>query len=203
MISRGITPGLFTFARLTTLFFSVLVALSSGSNYVRHFTLFRHWYCAHKFLHISMTRSLVVSSVAIWDPDSTFPFCHHPIRAYALLAQRLELLFDYTSLSIFPTSTAEPVSIDPHAHNVSFLAYLPQLGARLRLTHTQLNVFAVAGNGTTFTPYLACILQFHSSRGLSDRPVLGKGCRREGPTTAPDRRIHFPPHWLFRNTWHL
>lgn len=27
------------------------------------------------------------------------------------------------------------------------IAYLPQLGARLHLTHTQLNVFAVAGNG--------------------------------------------------------
>ena len=38
MIGRGITPGLFTFARLTTLFFSVLVALSSGSNYVCHLT---------------------------------------------------------------------------------------------------------------------------------------------------------------------
>lgn len=165
--------------------------------------LFCHWYCADKFLHISMSRSLVVSYVAIRNPDSTFPFCHHPIRAYALLAQRLELLFDYTSLSSFPTPAAGRVSIDAHAHNASFLAYLPQLGARLHLTHTQLNVFAVAGNGTTFTPYLACTLQCHCSRGLSNRPVLGKDCRREGSTTASGRRIHFPPLRLFRNTWHL
>ena len=144
----------------------------------------------------------MVSYVAIRDHDSTFPFCHHPIRAYALLTQRLELLFDRTSLPSFPIPAGR-VSIDPHAHNVSFLAYLPQLGARLHLTHTQLNVFAVAGNGTTFTPYLACTLQFHCSRGLSNRPDLGKDCRCEGPTTAAHRRIHFPPLRLFRNTWHL
>jgi hypothetical protein len=48
-----------------------------------------------------------------------------------------------------------------YIHSFPFLAYLPQLGARLHLTHTQLNVFAVAGNGTTFIHTLVYILQFH------------------------------------------
>ncbi|KAI9466659.1 major facilitator superfamily domain-containing protein [Lactarius psammicola] len=38
-----------------------------------------------------------------------------------------------------------------HIYVLVFLAYLPQLGSRLHLTHTQLNVFAVAGNVGMYT----------------------------------------------------
>jgi hypothetical protein len=54
-----------------------------------------------------------------------------------------------------------------HIDTLVFLAYLPQLGSRLHLTHTQLNVFAVAGNGTASKyPLLPHNLQFHISRDV-------------------------------------
>ena len=61
-----------------------------------------------------------------------------------------------------------------HTDVLVSLAYLPQLGSRLHLTHTQLNVFAVAGNGTVSSDSLLLrILHFHISRDVHQRPILG------------------------------
>lgn len=62
------------------------------------------------------------------------------------------------------------------AQHVPFLAYLPQLGARLHLTHTQLNVFAVAGNGAVISCFLLCIPKFNFSWGVHERPGFGENC---------------------------
>lgn len=51
---------------------------------------------------------------------------------------------------------------------MSFLAYLPQLGARLHLSHTKLNVFAVAGNIGVYMsgPFLGKIVDARGPRPL-------------------------------------
>ncbi|KAI0301892.1 major facilitator superfamily domain-containing protein [Multifurca ochricompacta] len=86
MHGSGVAPGLFSLTRFTTLSSSILVSLSSGSNYVRHFVL----------------------------------------------------------------------------------AYLPQLGSRLHLSHTQLNVFAVAGNVGMYTsgPFWGPVVDARGPRPL-------------------------------------
>lgn len=153
-----------------------------------------------------MSRSLAVSySSESRDSVRPSPLSKHA-RTRTLLAHFLSLARCSTILRFriptppHPTSAGGSIFGHPYAHNLLFLAYLPQLGARLHLTHTQLNVFAVAGNSTLVTSLPCVLVQIHSSRGLPNRPILGENRRREGSTTASDRSIRCPPHRLLWNT---
>ena len=64
---------------------------------------------------------------------------------------------------------------------MSFLAYLPQLGARLNLSHTKLNVFAVAGNSTPSSFYFFPSFNFSLVGVYMSGPFLGKIVDARGP----------------------
>ena len=62
-----------------------------------------------------------------------------------------------------------------------FLAYLPQLGARLHLSHTKLNVFAVAGNSTPSHFFLCASFNFSLVGVYISGPFWGKIIDARGP----------------------
>ena len=60
------------------------------------------------------------------------------------------------------------------------LAYSPQLGARLKLSHTQLNIVALAGNGAEFPAFQQPT--WHFSVGVySSGPIWGRIVDSRGP----------------------
>lgn len=62
-----------------------------------------------------------------------------------------------------------------------FVAYLPQLGARLHLSHTKLNVFAVAGNSTPSQFVFFASFNFFLVGVYMSGPFWGKIVDAKGP----------------------
>ena len=75
-------------------------------------------------------------------------------------------------------------------------AYAPQMGARLGISHTQLNIVALAGN-SAYLLFLPSYLTLFS-RGIQQRTYLGSDSRQKGTTDPPRMRVHLSPLWIFR-----
>ena len=93
-----------------------------------------------------------------------------------------------------------PKSIEFHLH----VAYSPQLGARLNISYTLLNIIGLAGNGKQFfflhTPGYIFIL-FYSlfSRGVYNCSDLGEVRGLAEPSGPFCCQFSVPPVWIF---WH-
>ena len=63
-----------------------------------------------------------------------------------------------------------PDSIEFHLH----VAYSPQLGARLNISYTQLNIIGLAGNGKQFFVYARLYFDYFFSAGVTTAPIWGR-----------------------------
>jgi hypothetical protein len=146
-------PVLLTRRRLTTLVACTLVALGSGTNYVR---------LAPFVFYRACSRSA---------RTGLFGFVHH------------------TALRRAP-ARSHPVRA----------AYAPQLGARLHINHTQLNIIGLAGNSMYAPPTPFSSTQTPRSRGICDRAHLGPCRRPPRAKAAAARRLCLPSRRLLRHS---
>ena len=80
------------------------------------------------------------------------------------------------------------------------VAYSPQLGARLNISYTQLNIIGLAGNGKQFFAYARLYFDVFF---LSSQRVYCSNLGKDGGLTRPSdpfcSQFRVPPGWIF---WH-
>lgn len=86
--------------------------------------------------------------------------------------------------------------------NYVFSAYAPQLGARLHISHTQLNVVGLAAN-CVFYLCSEIMLISSSSRYLRVRAYLGSHRGFQRPSDPTHHSLRLFPRWIRRNETHV